>query len=107
MYGNLTVVTELYKDGGLVARNVYTIDHDPTTTFSGFILVLFLAFIIVVPLMFITSTIGVVIGVIVSIIMAIALTFASGGSIIGIGSAVIWLIVAGGIIIWKITQIEG
>ena len=104
--GNLTVVAELFTNGQLVTTNYYTIQISARDVFggSGYFLLFFLM--LTIPLLFATSTIGVVIGVILGLIFAILLNIYSGGSIIGQSSAVIWVVVAGGIIIWKIMTRE-
>jgi len=68
--------------------------------------VFMLALIITIPLMFISSAIGVILGSIIGMILASILLFGSGGSLIGEISAIVWFIIAGIIIIWKISQRE-
>ena len=61
---------------------------------------------ITVPMMFITEKIGVVIGAILGLVMAGLLNLYEGGGLLGLGATIIWFIVAGGIIIWKINKIQ-
>ena len=63
--------------------------------------------IITIPLMLTTSTIRVVLGIFVGLIMAVLLSLYTKGSLIGITSTIMWIIIAGGIIIWKIAKRGG
>ena len=105
-YGNVTVVAKLYSDGELVTTNTFYAGDSPTVNFGRNGYVFLLIMMLSIPLMFITSTIGVVIGVFLGLIMGALLLIYTGGSIIGIGSTLIWVFVAGAIIIWKINHTE-
>ena len=105
-YGNVTVVSRLYSDGVLVTTNTFYAGDSPTVNFGRNGYVFLLIMMLSIPLMFITSTIGVVIGVFLGLIMGALLLIYTGGSIIGIGSTLIWVFVAGAIIIWKINHTE-
>jgi len=104
-FGNLTVVSKLYNDGVLVTTRTYSINPEAGDYFGTDVLVMVLILMITIPLMFVTSPIGVIIGVILGLIMAGALLILKG-SILGTVSAIIWAILAGGIIIWKIARRE-
>jgi hypothetical protein len=55
-------------------------------------------------LIFISSSVGIVIGAVLGILFAIVLNLVSGGSIIGVTSIFMWFLIGAGIIIWKITK---
>jgi hypothetical protein len=106
-YGNVTLQSCLYKDDNLVKCEIYTIYQDAKDTFGtdGYIMVFLL--VITLPMMFIATSIGMIIAVFVGIILAGILMIYNGGTLIGSASAVMWLIISGGIIIWKITTRRG
>lgn len=107
-YGNATIISELYSNSGLIDTQTYTINLSatPKSTF-GFTGILLVAILFVcLALMFITSYEGMIIGGIAGLIAGGLLMLYSGGSLIGSGSTILWLIIAGGIVIWKISQIR-
>jgi len=106
-FGNLTVVSELWSNQDLVTTDTFTIEADSDTVFGGEIIVFGLIMAITIPLMFITSAVGVVVGGIIGFIASILLFIFSGGSILGELSSVLWLILAAVIIIFKINQRGG
>jgi len=101
-FGNLTVISELWSDEELVTTRTYTIAAEPPFGAEGIIYMLIL--VVCLALIFTTSPIGVIIGGIVGMIMAMLLSFYKGGSVLGTTSAIMWLIIAGGIIVWKIAR---
>ncbi len=103
-FGNVTTIVELTSDETLVTRAIFSVDPDPTEFFGvdGIIMVLIL--VITIPLMFVDSPIGIVIGVVVGLVMSAMLMLYDGGSALGATSVVMWAIISGGIIIWKITS---
>ena len=88
----------------MIASSSYKIAVSPEETFGGTVYIILLLMMITLPLMFITSAIGVVIGAILGLIMAALLNVFAAGTWIGLGSTIVWLIIAGGIIIWKIAE---
>jgi len=67
-------------------------------------LILAVMIIITLPLMAITSGIAMVIFILLGVIFASALTLLTSGSIIGVGSVVMWLICAGIILIVRLNS---
>ena len=57
-----------------------------------------------IPFMAITSTIGFLISIVIGLVMASLLMVFSTSTIIGIGSSLVWLIIAVGILIYKIAR---
>jgi len=105
-YGNITIVSELYKNGNLVTTRTFTISPLASDTFgtAGFLFVIILM--ITLPLMFAGDKIGMIIGSIIGLIFCGLLFVYNSGSFFGPTSAIIWFIVAGGILIWKVSQTE-
>ena len=103
-FGNTTVISRLSLDGSVVRTDSYSINPDPEEVFGGGVYVLAFILILTFPLMFIGSYIGVLIGGILGLIIAGVLVFMNTGGSLGEASAIIWFIVAIGIVIWKISQ---
>ncbi len=104
-FGNTTIQAVLLKDNVFVDVAYFTIRADAADTFgvTG-ILFMFLLY-ITIPLMLISSGVGIIIGGIVGLIMAALLTLYNPGSgILGRGSTILWFIIAGAILVWKINQ---
>ncbi len=104
-FGNGTVIARLFNNNELVVQRTYILSIDPVETFdyNSAFMVIILA--MTIPLMFITSGVGVIFGAIIGFIIAISLSIYSGFSLIGSTSSILWLIIAGAILIWKISQI--
>lgn len=102
-YGNITVVSELFADNDLITTKIYSINPNPSDTFGTDGIIMALLLMLTLPMMFISSSIGVIIAVIFGFIMAISLSLFSHNEILSSSSVVIWIIVAGGIIIYKIS----
>lgn len=103
-YGNTTVISKLYSDGELIGTKINSILPDISDAYGNMGGVLLLLMMLTLPLMMITSTIGVVVGVILGFIFGSILMFYSNSFAFGAGSLIIYLIIAGGIIIWKIAK---
>lgn len=105
--GNSTIRAILYKDGQYVTSGLFSLTDDTETGFGSTGLLMMVILYITVPLMMISSGAGIVIGAILGLIFAGLLNLYTGGGIIGIGSALIWFIIAGVIILWKINDRRG
>ncbi len=106
-FGNVTVVSKLFSDGGLVTTAFFDLTQDPEEIFGGTRVILVLVILLTIPLMFTASTIGVILGTIIGLVMSSMLVLISGGGVFAISSTIMWLIVAGGILIWKINDKGG
>lgn len=100
-YGNVTLIAEVYKDGDYVTQELYRIITKPIDIFGANTVILILGLIITLPLMFIPSTIGVVIGLFIGLIISGAIFYTSG-IIIGAYTFSLWILIAGFILIWKL-----
>ena len=105
-FGNLTMVSKLYSEGELVTTKTFTIAVDPTETFGTDAIVFVLVLVLTLPLLMITDTIGMIFGAFVGLIVAGLLLFYNTGSYLGPTSAMIWFLIAGGIIVWKIWRLS-
>jgi len=105
-YTNQTAVIQIFKDNNIV--DIYYISLKPDSFdyfgYTGY----FLAFIIImiIPLMFITSLIGVVVGMMIGVVMLSLLLLTNGASIYSITGGIIWFMIAGIILLWKLNQTE-
>lgn len=111
-FGNASVQIDLRKDGTYVETSFFSFAQLLTDIWGGTggvatVAILSLIMYLMLPLMFITGPIGIVVGAIMGLIMASLLNFYTSGSILGSASTILWLIIAGGLIIWKISQREG
>lgn len=102
-YGNLTIIASLYKDGVFVTSQVFTITPDSKDIFGYEGIILMIILLLTIPLMFISSPIGIIVGIIIGIVVAIFLGIFNAPNVLGTASSLIWLIVTGGIIVWKLS----
>lgn len=105
-FGNVTIITKLFSGTELITTRIYRIIPEPSETFEGSAGVLVLILMLTIPLMLASSTIGVVLGIFIGFIMASMLMIVTSSSLMGVASSMIWLIISGGIIIWKISRRE-
>jgi hypothetical protein len=105
--GNMTTVLgNLYLNNEIVTSELYTIISNPIEVFGYDGIVLIILLLMIMPLMFISSLVGMIIITILGLIMGGVLMIINNGDIFSTSSAIIWLIIAGGIIIWKITKLK-
>jgi hypothetical protein len=97
--GNETIITSVFVDGELKLVDYFSAANDIILGDAGYFLLLFL--VISLALMFSESKSMMVGGVILGFITGSILFFIRGG-IVGTGSAVMWLIIMGIILIWKL-----
>jgi hypothetical protein len=102
--GNTTILAELYKDGVFLGYQTFNLQDSSDADFGTSGLIMMLILYITIPLMMISSGIGIVIASILGMVFAGILNLYTGGSILGVSSTIIWFIIAGGILIWKINQ---
>lgn len=102
LYGNVTIKTEFYKDNNLLKIDIFSINAKPTDIFGNDAYIMVALLMMTLPLMFIPSTVGVLLGFVLGMILSILLGI-FGGSF-GMSSGMVWLILAISIIIWKISR---
>lgn len=105
--GNQTFLFKISKGGIQIGTAIFSLDESLFDIDKGTSVILLFLLIITIPLILISSEVGMVIGVILGIIVASILTLAGEGSFLGVGATLMWLVIAGGIIIWKIGGREG
>ena len=105
-FGNATSLSILTKDGIIVNSAVYSIKSSVNDLFGGtgylFLLLLYMT----LPLMLITTGVGMIIAAIMGLIFGTLLNLFNTSNIIGVGSTIMWFIIAGGIIAWKVVKRE-
>lgn len=101
-FGNVSVISDLVVNGQIASTSSFTIAQEPSEIFGATGAFLLFVMVITLALMFITSTIGLVFGLIVGLIAGATLVIYNGGGIIGVGATLIWVVLAGIIIIFKI-----
>ena len=101
---NATYTARIYKDGEFLGWRTYTLEPNADDTFGrtgvflaglGYLMLSFMA---------ISSAIVSIVLGIVGLMAMISMNLLIGGSFFGIGSTFIWLIIAGGILVWKYAQ---
>lgn len=103
-YGNDTYKVTIYRDGQFFGQTYYNLRTTSKDIFGYTGIVLSAFAFLLLALMGISSGIAVIVlGLIGLTLMGMVQIFESG-SAFGMSSAIIWLIVAGAIIIWKITN---
>ncbi len=99
--GNESIIVSIFVDGDLKITNYIQAGREFDIGDSGYFLMFFL--VLSLALMMTQSKTGVIIGVILGFIAGVLLSFIQGG-LMGIGSSVIWLIIMGVILIYKLNS---
>ncbi len=97
--GNDTIIVSIFVDGDLKITNYIESGRAFDIGVSGYFLMFFL--VLSLALMMMESKTGVILGVIIGFISGVLLSFIQGG-ILAVGSSVIWLVVMGIILIYKL-----
>jgi len=98
-YDNTTAITEW------IASGWFNLDNTPEQIFGSTGIIMSAFLILSIVLMALPSgAIPTIIGALVGVISATLLHLYTSGSIIGTGSAIMWLFIASGIIIWKASR---
>jgi hypothetical protein len=100
-YGNSTVQFKLYKDNSLVSTRYYT-DNPAIFGYTGYFMAAILY--ISLPLMALSSPVATVILAIFGLLLSGMLALVSINKIFAAGSVILWFIIAGAIIIYKLNQ---
>lgn len=104
--GNTTVRATLYKNGQFITNAFVSLTDADDTNFGTTGIVLMLLMYLCIGFMFIGTPEGIVIGSILGFIFAALLNLYNHGGIIGITGTIIWLIVAGAILLWQINKLR-
>lgn len=103
-YGNATIIAQLYSDGQIVTTRTYTIPTNPEDSFDGNGIIFGIILMLTIPLMFIGDKIGFMLGIILGVITSGALLLVTQGSLLGIGSSILWLLIVAGIGISRLSK---
>ena len=103
-FGNTTFMAEVYSDGEFVSQAMFSLSPDAFESFGYAGVIMIIIMFMTIPLMFISSPVGMVFGAIISVIMMGLLQVFDGGGILGTSSAIIWFIIAGLILVWRISK---
>jgi hypothetical protein len=103
-YYNSSVITRIYVDNGLLATYNFDVSISKSSQYnpSRFLLAFFL--VISLPLLAISSPAMTIIFFIVGLVGAGFLVLIDWGGYIGVTSALIWFIIAGIVLLWKVTR---
>jgi hypothetical protein len=104
--GNVSVLSVLTKDGTIINSATYTIKQDVEELFGGTGYIFLILLYMTLPLILITTGPGMIIGAVLGLIFATLLNLFNTNNIIGVGSTIMWFIIAGGIIAWKASKRE-
>ena len=105
-FNKILISGKLYKGNTFLGEIFFFVtDQNIPTAFgsTGYILISFL--IIILVMMAISDRIIMVIMALIGVIIATILNIYTGGTVLGAGSIIIWLFVAGFILIWKIERV--
>lgn len=102
--GNTTIRANLYKDGQFVSQIIFSLNDTDDTGFGSTGIIMLLILYITIPLMMISSGAGIVIGAILGMLFGAMLNLFDGGTLIGVTSTIIWFIIAGAIVLYKINK---
>jgi len=103
-YENTTYITELYKDGKYMGYRMFSLSQKPQDIFGTTGILLTAIAFLSLALMGMSSGVATIVFGIMGLVFASLLAIFNSGNILGIGSALIYIIVAGVIIIFKINQ---
>lgn len=103
-YANTTFTASIYKNGKFFGSKSYSLAPSAFDLFGNTGIMLSAFAYLLLVLMAISSGIMMIVMGAIGLAMVTMLAVFAGGGIFGIGSAVVWFMTAGGIIIWKLTQ---
>ncbi len=99
--GNETIIVSIFVNGDLKITNYVSAGKDFDIGNTGYFLLLILLIFLIT--MFIESKAGVIIGTLTGFIIGSLFSWIEGG-ILGVGSLIIWMTIAGGILMWKLNE---
>ena len=102
-YSNISVIAVFYKGTIWIDSEIYTLSSKAREIFGDNLVIYVMVLILSLVLMFTPSLIGVIMGLILGVIGSV-LIFNVGGTIIGTTSLIVWVVILGIILIWKIQQ---
>ena len=107
-YTNMTYFVDVYKDGEFVAQRFFDLNPNPQDTFGNTGLILAgIIYITCVLLAISGGGVPVLIFAALGVILASSLALFNGGGVLGVGSAIMWFIVALIVMLVKIAKRRG
>ena len=103
-YGNTQTLIDVYDNNALVYESQCGLPQNASSIYGLEGIFWAVLIIITLSMLFMTSMTGIVIGSVIGIIISGMLSLINIGNIFGKLSIVIWIILAGGIIIWKLNS---
>ena len=104
-FGNVSFLAEIYSDGEFVGQTLFSLSPQALESFGYTGVIMVIIMFMVLPLMFVSSPVGMVFGGIIAIVMMGLLSmFDYGGTLLGSGSMIMWFIVAGLILVWRMSK---
>ena len=100
-FGNETIIVDVFVNTKLTLTSYFSAANDIDLGFSGFFIMLF--FVVSLGLMVSESKSMIIIGIIMGFIMSSLLYLVEGGLLAGV-TAVMWLVINGFILIWKLNR---
>lgn len=102
-YDNKTLLVQVTADGEVIYESLLFLSPSPIEAFGVDGIILGLIILMTIPLMFVGSAVLTIIGGLIGMLFASILIFTTGGAL-GIGVSMVWLLVAGGVLIWRMTR---
>lgn len=103
-FGNSTIQAYLYKDGTLVTTEIFKINPNLDDNFGVDRIFFMILLLILLPVMFISSLVGMLIALILGLILSLLLFTYNSSSLIGKSSALVWIVIALGILAYRINR---
>lgn len=103
-YENATVIMKGYVDSTQLFTDIFPIHESHSDEFNPTRYLLAFILIVCLPLIALTSGVGVIIFYIVGLIMAGLFALVDQGGFIGIGSAFLWFIIGSILLLWKLNS---
>lgn len=104
-YGNVTVYLELFNNNKFIESRMYKIQEklfSDEMEDEGYFYTLVL--VLTIPFLFAGNLIGFLIGIFIGLLVSSLLLFYQQKTLLGVGSAIIWLLVLIGAVVWKINS---
>ncbi len=105
-FDNVTVSTQLFQNGNLVASKIFSIRPTAESIFGSQRVILSLMLFFTLPLLALTSGFAAILLGIVGLIFAAFLNLYESGGFFGVGATLLWAVIAGAVIVWKIRRTE-
>lgn len=103
-YGNVTVIAQMYVDSEQIAQDIFSLKLSLSDLVGKTRYLLAFILLLTIPLIAFTSPVMMVVLFLVGLIIAGGLFLLDTGGVIGTTSAILWFIIAGAVILWKLSS---